>query len=348
MINTNANLGLVKTNFGDAPLGSILSIQCPLVESHFKIYSQFDCLSEQKIHQDLSSFPLIPYVSTCNNNVQCSFHRHIEDIKDEIKLNILNDLKISKPVANEIEQQTQNQALCPKWFKYRENRFTASLNNKLQNVKTPTGLKSIANKLVFGEKNKNNYIIQHKLQYGKYYEPIAIQKYEKYMSSLGRSVTIEKSGLVLDTTHFILGASPDGKVTDISCDICPYGILEVKCSEEYRDIDPKDVCLISKSACIEYNEDQGKIYLKKDHSYYAQVQMQLALTTQTWCDFIFYTAKEIAIDRIKFDHSYWISLKEKIFSFYFMYMLPELRERKLKGMLHCISHDHGQYKTLIK
>ena len=52
--------------------------------------------------------------------------------------------------------------------------------------------------------------------------------------------------------------------------------------------------------------------------------MQLALTTQTWCYFVFYTSKGLVIDRIRFDKDYWEELVSKILNFYFTYMLDQL------------------------
>ena len=90
------------------------------------------------------------------------------------------------------------------------------------------------------------------------------------------------------------GATPDAKITDTNATSL-FGIAEVKCTEEYKDIDPKDICYISKEYCLSYDTDTGKITLNRDHSYYDQVQMQIALSTQTWCDFILYTSKGMVI-----------------------------------------------------
>ena len=64
--------------------------------------------------------------------------------------------------------------------------------------------------------------------------------------------------------------------------------------------------------------------INKEHSYYNQIQMQLALTCQTLCDFVLYTHKGLIIDRVKFDKQYWETLQEKILDFYFTYMLPQM------------------------
>ena len=53
-------------------------------------------------------------------------------------------------------------------------------------------------------------------------------------------------GLVIDHKDYVLAATPDGKVIDLNAENI-YGILKVKCSEEYRDVDPKDVCLLRRN-----------------------------------------------------------------------------------------------------
>ena len=182
--------------------------------------------------------------------------------------------------AINIEENTTNQAQNPNWFKYRQSRFTASLCNKIGDIskKTEKGLQSLAHNIVYGNKNlSNNKILQYKLGYGRFYEPIAIQSYETYMEMSNCKVVVNRCGLIVDPKHFVLGATPDGKVYDgIS-----FGILEVKCTEHYKDIDPKDICFMSKDPCIIYDKETDSLHINKKHSYYNQVQMQLALSCQT-------------------------------------------------------------------
>ena len=82
-----------------------------------------------------------------------------------------------------------------------------------------------------------------KLSFSRYYEPFTIQMYERYMKTLGHNVSVEEYGFVIDKSNYILRATPDGKVTDGS-----FGVIEVKCSEEYRENDPKDICSVSKNS----------------------------------------------------------------------------------------------------
>ena len=89
---------------------------------------------------------------------------------------------------------------------------------------------------------------------GKFYEPMAISNYEKYFKSHGYDIKVKPCGLVINEQNYILGASPDDKVRLNDS----YGILEVKCSEEYKNVDSKDVCFISKNPCIRYCKNSKK------------------------------------------------------------------------------------------
>ena len=109
---------------------------------------------------------------------------------------------------------------------------------------------------------------------GKFYVPIAIYYYEKYFKYHGYDIKVEPCGLAIDEENYVLGASPGGKVSLNDS----YGILEVKCSEEYKNVDPKDVLFVAKNPCIRYCKNSKKITICKTHSYYNQIQMQLALT----------------------------------------------------------------------
>ena len=136
----------------------------------------------------------------------------------------------------------------------------------------------------------------------------------------GYNAVVESSGFVIDENNFILGCTPDGKVL---CD-GEYGIIEIKCPEQYSNVDPKDICFISKNPFLIFEAQNNKVKINKEHSYYKQIQMQLALTTQTWCDFICYTSKGLVIDRVNYDESFWSSLREDVLKFYFDYMLDEI------------------------
>ena len=59
-------------------------------------------------------------------------------------------------------------------------------------------------------------------------------------------VIVEPYGLVINSENFTLGATPDDKVVFNG----EFGIIEVKYREEYSSVYPKDICFISKNACL--------------------------------------------------------------------------------------------------
>ena len=73
------------------------------------------------------------------------------------------------------------------------------------------------------------------------YEPVAIDKYHKYMHSQKTPVHVFKTGFVVCTNCPILGCSPDAKVIDPNCED-PFGLLEVKCPETKFQVSPLDAC----------------------------------------------------------------------------------------------------------
>ena len=115
-----------------------------------------------------------------------------------------------------------------------------------------------------------------------------------------------------------------GKVIDLHEDPI-YGIVEVKCPEEYKDVSPRDICFISKNPCIKVDEN-GNIVLRTDHYYYNQVQYQLGVSCQSWCDFVLLTNKGLVVDRIQYNHDHWMHLREEILEFYFQSSLPRVVE----------------------
>ena len=307
------------TQFGKVPVGSVLSNQCPSIPSDFKVYCNIDTSRETELTMHI--YPTFPFVLE-----EDDISEYLRTLSSQTKIDFIEKLKISKHDVNVIERDTIEQANNPDWFMYRAGRFTASRNNQLssRNPKTDRGFISLAKSFVSPPVNINP-VVQYKMGFGRFYEPIAITRYEQYMKFCNYNVQVEKCGLVLDSVNFVLGASPYGKVID-SAETMKFGIMEVKCSEEYKDFDPKSISFISKTSCIELVGNDLK--LKKSHSYYDQVQLQLALTTHSWCDFVLFTLKGMVIDRVQFDPEHWKALKDKLLRFYFKYLLDAFIEKE--------------------
>ena len=98
---------------------------------------------------------------------------------------------------------------------------------------------------------------------------------------------ISNAGFVISEDHPFLGTSPDGYVCDPDA-LESYGLVEVKCPYKYRGYAPNDACLNVDIFCELATQSSGdqKVQLKRSHSYYCQVQGQMAITERAWCDFL--------------------------------------------------------------
>lgn len=78
--------------------------------------------------------------------------------------------------------------------------------------------------------------------------------------------------------------------------------------------------------------NNGKYHLKRDHQYYHQVQLQLAVSMDVchWCDFCVYTLHGVAVERIWLDIDWYNKYILELESYFDGYMLPEIVFPKLK------------------
>ena len=101
-----------------------------------------------------------------------------------------------------------------------------------------------------------NAFVKKKLDHGIYYEPFAISCYENYMKTKKRPLTVLNCGLRISSENSILAATPDGRVIDPEEKANPFGILEVKCLEEYKDYDPADAATIVTDFCLTLDDNK--------------------------------------------------------------------------------------------
>ena len=64
--------------------------------------------------------------------------------------------------------------------------------------------------------------------------------------------------------------------------------------------------------------------LKKSHSYYYQVHMQLAVIGYSWCAFFLCMTKDSFQQKIYFDKPFWLVNKRKLEIFYSKIVVKEL------------------------
>jgi hypothetical protein len=158
------------------------------------------------------------------------------------------------------------------------------------------------------------------LKYGRNMEGEARRQYEKVMKSTGHDVQVTQTGLVLHPTKVYIGASPDGLV---SCTCCGDGLVEIQC--------PLNISCAVPTAdnqdCLQ--KIDGQTHISKAHSYYTQVQCQLAVTKREWCDFCIYTKNGHFLDRVYFDNVHWQKVEQNCDQFFTKYLVEEMVSQTL-------------------
>lgn len=223
-------------------------------------------------------------------------------------------LTISQEECQEIEKLTRSQTASKKWFLYRKGRVTASNFKAVVHTNIIKPSCSLIKKLCYPVRFK-----AEATAYGCHHEKTALEQYKKIHFESHDNARYRQSGLVINTNYPYFGASPDGIVT---CNCCGEGCVEVKCPFCIKDGKVENL-MDKRSNYIYYNED-NKLCLDSKHSYYYQIQMQMALCGYNYCDFIIWTRNDIEILRIPFNDEFWYVKSSIAKQFCEKVLLPEL------------------------
>jgi len=171
------------------------------------------------------------------------------------------------------------------------------------------------------------------MRWGKENEAKARECYLVNRQSVGEDMVVQPTGLHLLPEKSFLGASSDGKILCRSTDTCCYGCLEIKCPYSIKgaitiELTPMEIAEQFPDFFMKKGSDD-LLHLPTDHSYYAQVQGEMAILGVEWCDFVVYSNGTVAVDRILADADYWKNLEEKLEQFYFYNVVPELLSRHI-------------------
>ena len=105
-----------------------------------------------------------------------------------------------------------------------------------------------------------------------------------------------------------------------------FGFLEVKCPFSHRNETPEQASTSPGFCSVLHTSDgtQG-LALRRTHTYFAQVQGQMAIGGRPWCDFVIFTTQGISVERVKYDALYWKNtLVPKLTKFYDNCVAPEI------------------------
>lgn len=228
----------------------------------------------------------------------------------------IDSLSVTYDQANKLQNETKQQADCPKWFLLKYSRLTASNFGKIcKKMSSKKAKPELVARDMLHPKPPTDF--QKKmLSWGKENESVAIQVYKGLAQR--RHVIVHECGLYISPEEPILAATPDRVCYD-STEVSKWGITEVKCPYSVRDKPPSEA---AKSDNFMSKLHDGAPELKHDHEYYHQVQGQMAITGAQWCDFVIYTKAGIAVQRIPFNPQFWMSAACRLHSFFYSYFLP--------------------------
>lgn len=238
-------------------------------------------------------------------------------------------VQLDQQDVDEVERLTRGQRTNQVWFDWRKNRITASVahsiaHSRFANKKSKTPPPSYL-AAVTGDRRR---VQTRAMTWGINMETKAVQRYQRMKSAiLGRPVSVEDCGLFIDALRPWLAASPDGVVTDSSAD---RWLLEVKCPYKHRHSRVEEACRDDRGFCLEVEDGHppgaSPVYrLKRSHSYFTQIQCQLAVTGLQRADLAVFTTKELAIVQVTFDPDLWEETLSKLELFYRDAVLPHLR-----------------------
>ncbi|XP_064313513.1 uncharacterized protein LOC135314361 [Phalacrocorax carbo] len=224
-----------------------------------------------------------------------------------------------------VEEETRGQWSNPKWYKWRENRITASVapriaKSKFANGKTDEVPQSYLKAVV----SSGPRVQTPAMSWGVRNEKAAVQVYEQLKSqAVGKPVRVEDCGLFIHREKKWIAASPDGIIKEAATGK-PLGLLEVKCPYKHRNRTVREACK-DKDFCLEVDGDSYA--LKKDHAYFTQVQCQLAAAGFQRADFVVHTTKETAVVPVEFDDKFWGQTVPKLEKFYTEAVIPHLEKK---------------------
>ncbi len=166
------------------------------------------------------------------------------------------------------------------------------------------------------------------MSYGIESESKARHQYLDDSKKLQPNFDIQETGLWVSPSYPELACSPDGIVTDprLITGNNETGLLEIKCPAILKNSDIAQFdTILTKSQVSRFclQKSNGIIKLKTSHSYYYQVQMQMALTGHKWCDFVVWSNKGYIVDRIQFNQQFWCDMCSKLISFHHTKLCPE-------------------------
>ncbi|XP_070175403.1 uncharacterized protein [Littorina saxatilis] len=250
------------------------------------------------------------------------------------------NIQVSAAEVKQVEEATRGQSSSKIWHEQRHGRITASVGSEClrTNVHSPAPslLKRICGRRVA-------QIKVPPIVWGNEHEEDAFRLFSRVLGEVGphpktaptgttflvdQDVTshdkleVGKSGFVICEERPHLGASPDGIA---SCGCCGKGVLEIKCPYKHRLV-PLSSALADREFCLDTARR-----LKKNHAYYAQIQMEMYVCGVQHGFFVVWTPIDCAIIRIARDQDFIHKMIQTLDVLWKTAVLPELLTRKIEN-----------------
>lgn len=234
---------------------------------------------------------------------------HLQDVIGSMTI------ELSEADCNSIAERTKEQANSREWFKHRSGRITASKFKLVCKTSVDKPSLSLVKSICYPTK----FLFKTKAtMWGINHEKDAVAAYLAAENPYHQDLTIEEVGLQVIPQYPQFGASPD-RLRHCTC--CGSGCVEVKCPFLLKTMS-FDQFVDLKTSCVVKTSDG--IFLDKKHSYYYQIQMQMAITKTSFCDFVVWGPNCLCCERVHFNEDFWASESAKALEFHKGAIMPEL------------------------
>ena len=160
------------------------------------------------------------------------------------------------------------------------------------------------------------------LKWGKENEKNGIKDYSLWMSQEHNNFEIKECGLLLCHDASFIGATPDG-IFSCKCHNL-NNLIEVKCPYSLREtLSIEDVD--RSKFFIDENDE-----LRKNHKYYAQIQLQLHVLDVDICHLVVWAPEWLIVVDVRKDGDFIKSMLSTFRKFYLENVIPELLTRQIE------------------
>ncbi|EFX67064.1 hypothetical protein DAPPUDRAFT_331416 [Daphnia pulex] len=197
---------------------------------------------------------------------------------------LFSKYSVSNQQAEAIEILTRAQSKSELWNAFRIGRITASVVKSVITTSIANPSKSVLLKICYPNINSVN---TPATKWGKDNEKKALKVWVKKLKSesLHTAFSIDDAGLTIYQSHPFLAASPDAI---FNCPCHGRAVVEVKCPFKHANEKILTAARKDKDFCL-YVTESEELALKKNHSYYSQIQFQMMVCQVDACFFIVYT-----------------------------------------------------------